>query len=84
MSINWWGAESFISMTGNKTIYIKDIREDEHNLFKPGYYPLFITLSDAKESNSYMLPILSLPANPNSTSAEIDFIDESTFFEMQR
>ena len=31
-----------------------------------------------------MLPILSLPANPNSTSAEYDFIDEKLFFEMQR
>ena len=47
MSVKWGTAEAFMILDQTKNILrINDIREDKTNPLKPGYYPIFLTLSD--------------------------------------
>lgn len=45
LSIKWGTADAFMILDQN-IIRINDIREDKTNPLKPGYYPIFLTLSD--------------------------------------
>jgi len=69
----------------DRSIQIKDIREFDFNPIKSGFYPLFIKLSDKKETNSYMLPITVYPATQSSNSTlQSEEIDLDKLLNMQK